>query len=314
MLPDEEAEAVKTRKTLWRNQYQLKTVEDEWLFEQVVIQSVRIDLCRRLESELRIYQAHRAGLFWESDRRLAAEDLAQGLARQPARIRQRLAQTRQGCDWLIDRWRSLSSLYDRTGDWTDAQRSLALDLLGIPAELRDDHLVADPLALVAREIEGLEILRAGSLDDLDAYESSAAELGIELTPCRALARLRRYEVSCTKTLQWARSQLLPSSTRAEPSAASCLHPAPLPNPVPAPTPTSSPIPPRPDFDPGMYDDPSIPVLTPHQEKLYRQIIEGRATPSADKPKPPPPRSTPSLPAAYSSVPFTIGQSRPVQVR
>ena len=47
-----------------------------------------------------------------------------------------LRRTRQGADWLIERWEALGEVLRTNGGWDDAQRRLAFDLLGVPPELR----------------------------------------------------------------------------------------------------------------------------------------------------------------------------------
>ena len=71
-----------------------------------------------------------------------------------------------------------------TATWTDAQRSLALDLLGVRPELRDAETPVDPAvgdvlevrrAVVAAEVARLTALRDGALADRDADERAMAE-------------------------------------------------------------------------------------------------------------------------------------------
>src|SRR5206468_1052467 len=69
----------------------------------------------------------------------AAEALAARLARDPARVSRQWRATRQGCDLLIERWEALGRALDRLGAWDEAQQSLALDLLGVPAVARADE-------------------------------------------------------------------------------------------------------------------------------------------------------------------------------
>src|SRR5207248_10096195 len=128
-------------------------------------------------------------------------------AKRPALVSRRLQSTRQGCDWLLDRWAALGAVLARDGAWTEAQQALVLDLLGTPPELRDGPSAEPAGPLVAREVMRLERLRAEALDELDEHEQAAAELGLEIRPSRSLTLLRRYEAECMRRFQWARARL-----------------------------------------------------------------------------------------------------------
>jgi len=275
VLPDEEAQAVALRAQEWRDRFQPANEEDEWLFEQVVVNSVRLDACRERESGLRIYEARRAGLSWDDDRRLAAEEVAASLAKDPARVSRRLARTRQGCDWLLERWHALGAAFERAGEWSDAQRSLALDMLGTPPSLRDGPPPDEPLALVRDQVERLEDLRADTLDELDEIERSAAEHGLEIEQSPALARLRRYEAACLRRYHWARTRLLHTDRPAhlDPEAPPVVAPPRL-EPPPAPVPL-----PSPPADADRRADEADKFREAHARKA------ARVTPSAPLPMP-----------------------------
>src|SRR5207237_4857612 len=98
VLPDEEAAAVLRRLDDWRFVYRPASVEEEWLYRQLVVSSVRVDRCQRQEAALRTYEAGRAGVCWDDDRRLDAEETAAALARRPALLALRLRRTRHGCE------------------------------------------------------------------------------------------------------------------------------------------------------------------------------------------------------------------------
>jgi hypothetical protein len=135
---DEYSQLIEQRLRDWRGNFTFKTAEDEWVFSQYVLSSVRLERCAAEEPVVRGYSALRAELCWDEDRRLAAEEMAARLARRPALIVRRLKKTRQGCEWLIERWRELSAVLEHGGgcDWNDAERSLVFDLLGAHAMAR----------------------------------------------------------------------------------------------------------------------------------------------------------------------------------
>jgi hypothetical protein len=249
VLPEEQSEAVEHRKAEWHSALRPWNPLEEWLCEEIVVASVQIDLCRAHEIALRTELAERAGTSWDDDRRLAAEILAGGLPRKPALVSRQLQQTPQGCDWMIERWEALARILEAKGDWSEAQKALAMDLLGTPPELRDGPTRLDPsvpdddvrahrAAVAAREIARLQNHRDTVLADRDAREQLAAEIGIELDPPRPLSLLRRYTADCQRRFRWALSQLRrrPGSTPRSHSESDSRPSATPEPPAPAPTP------------------------------------------------------------------------------
>ena len=117
-----------------------------------------------------------------------------------------------GCELLLDRWHALGRLLEANGEWTDAQKALAFDLLGSASELRLGEPWEwaghdSPRALVEREIERLERLKTGSLDQLDAFERASAEQGLGIELARPLVQLNREEAASVRRFQWAYRQL-----------------------------------------------------------------------------------------------------------
>jgi hypothetical protein len=251
VLPDEEMEAVRRRMEAWRSSYRLGCFEDEWVYEQMVISTVRIDRCQKEGMTVRSTEASRAVLSWEEDRAREAETIGARLAKRPSIVARELLRTTQGCDWLLGRWRALGAALlgeGAGGTWTAAQKSLAFDLLGIPTDLRPrpESLPDDPRALVASEVERLERYQLEALETLDELERASAELGLSGTPSRPELLLRRYEAASFKILQWARTRLqecrrvAPAPTATE--RVEAPRPTPVFAPVPAPIPVREPAP------------------------------------------------------------------------
>jgi len=230
VLPQEEAAAVAGRTASWSESLKPTNAYQGWLVGTLVTQSVRIDRCTSHETTLRTLEVERAGLRWDEERRLDAAELGERLAKSPALTALRLTRTRHGCDWLIARWEGLARALEAKGDWDDAQRTLALDLLGLPPNLRDGPAPFDRLAaaavgidtptarleFLAAEIERLEALKADALDDLDAEERAAAEVGLGAETSRELRLLRRYESACSLRMDRAFNRL--HAARRDPSA------------------------------------------------------------------------------------------------
>jgi hypothetical protein len=256
VLPEDEAAIVAQRRAEWHSSLRPWNPFEEWLIDEITVAAVQIDQCRAQEALLRTEFAERAGTSWDDDRRLAAEVLAAGLAKKPALISRQLQQTRQGCDWILERWDTLGRILESKGDWSEAQKALALDLLGTPTELRDGPTRLDPapgqsarahrVALVAGEIQRLKTAQETVLAGRDERDRLAAEIGLDADAPRPLALVRRYLTSCRRRFWQAYHQLrrgTNSRTKLDPTSA------------PPPTPPSTPATPLPPpFDAGLVEE------------------------------------------------------------
>jgi hypothetical protein len=196
---------VEARAASLREEYQPKTEIERSLVEQMAVDSVRLDRCREAYLTLCEDHANRAALCWDEDRRAEAEEIAARLKWDPARTRSRLGQTRHGCELLIERWEGLGRILRESQDWDDSQRSLALNLLGVPLELRVGATAVDPpegdqseskvfrLLLVEAELERLRLRKAHAFDLLDEQDRELAEAGIGAEFSKPLKLIARYE-------------------------------------------------------------------------------------------------------------------------
>jgi hypothetical protein len=280
--PDEAAEVA--RRTIeWAAVFRPVNRVEAFHVAQYALEGVRAERCQAEERVLRQRLALRAAdrESWDEDRRLEAEEIGARLARDPARVVRRLRQTPQGCDWLISRWDGLARVLAPGRPWDDAQRGLALDLLGVPATLRGGPTAADPgdgpiefapqAALAAGQAAELRRLRDAVLRPRDDDDRAIAMQGIDpgdAAASRALRLVRRYESACQRRM--ARSlqlllggRLIPPLATPEvadavaatdpapaappqpvepPPALSEAAPAPLPKVVPMPAPGAPPAP------------------------------------------------------------------------
>ncbi len=254
ILRDDDEAAIETRKAQWRPNYLLETPELEFLFDQMVTNAVRLDRCRDEEIQIRLTESQHAALSWDDDRHDEAAELAARLSKRPVQFSRRLQRTKQGVEWMIERWHDLADILDGGGLWTEAQTALALDLMGTPPELRDPQQTPNenPASLVAHQLAHLERRKQSALTIYDEQERDAALKGIPYEPSRPLKNLRRYEATCMRTFLWASDQLKPYRQTPEPA------PAPTPPPAPIPPPT-----PEPQDDPESVDSPifSNPIFT-----------------------------------------------------
>src|SRR5262249_30231809 len=134
-----------------------------YLVGEMALAGAQLERCAQLDRiDLQRCMDRAAPACWKQDRALAAEELGAELAKAPRRVRRALLKTVQGLDWLIDHWTALGGIAKKAGAWDEAQRRLALDLLGVPHELRangDALPAADDaarlVALAERQLERL---------------------------------------------------------------------------------------------------------------------------------------------------------------
>jgi hypothetical protein len=230
VLTDDEAEIVAGRLVAWGAEYDPRNQDERWLFEQMVLESVRIERCQDFEQGLLYRQIVSAEESWDDDRTLEAVQLGTRLARKPELVAFELQMTAQGCTLLIARWTGLLDALKHSQPWDDSLRSLAMDLLGIVPALRDaftrldpaaasapDHDVVEHQSALARgEIDRLSRKKLDQLDHRDAYERELCAGGYAL-PTREMHLLRRYEAACHRRLERAMHKL--ASVRRAPTAA-----------------------------------------------------------------------------------------------
>lgn len=209
VLLEIDAAKLSERMSAWRADFDLRTRDDEWNFEQLVISSIQIEACQSEEFKHRAHTAARAEQAWDDDRRDEIEKLADAISRKPSRVAHQLLCSRQGCEWLIERWRGLERVLEARGEWGPEQISLAFDLLATPLELRVDHPGEpgeSPRQLVARQLARLDARRE-ALHNLDELRRAMASEGTDPVGNAELTRLRRYEAACIRRYETASKRL-----------------------------------------------------------------------------------------------------------
>jgi hypothetical protein len=218
VLPHQELDAIAARLGRWGQSLGARDDHQAWLVETIAVESVRVDRCRLHEVALRLRLAGRAEDFWDIDRRRAAAALAARLPKSPETVAWQLQETLQGVELLIGRWEALGKTLALTGTWDEADRSEALDLLGVRRDRRQGwtELVPDAGDFLSeaewfrQHVEcRLRDLRAlvPQLQEHDAAERLRTMAGDASPSDAELKRLRRYERGCLRTLQWALAQL-----------------------------------------------------------------------------------------------------------
>src|SRR5262249_2925879 len=122
------------------------------------------------------------------------------LPKAPRRTLRELLGFKAGAQWIQMRWKGLANVVTATGEVSDAQRSTALDLLGVPADVREAATPPDLAGTTAAEAR-LEVAQAeilamqskieGDLTKHDEDERARAELGLG-TPTHEMRLVQRY--------------------------------------------------------------------------------------------------------------------------
>ena len=191
------------RRAKWAADHQPVGEAGNWALDRAVAASLRIERCERAMEELTHNSRERARLAWDQDRAVEAATVAARLARDPVLAPRQLETTLAGVKLLLEFWLGLIEALDAPGGWSDVQCSTALDLLGIPADLRSGRtpidgpegsdLVADRRALALDKVDRLEGLRDDVLAPLDELERRQAMTGDVALLSKPAALVLRYE-------------------------------------------------------------------------------------------------------------------------
>ena len=281
----DEAEAAARLAAEWNSSLKPFDAFEVRLVDDIALQTVRIDHCRRQQRDLRAQRANRASKRWDEDRRDEAEALGAALAKSPALVARQLRRTKQGCDWLIDRWGRLLLILDAMGTWNPSQLKLAHRPPGRPRRVpRGPH---GP----ARRSGGPRRIRPSRGRDPRTREGRSARRDRAQQRARAergdgpdeggeLAALLRREQMFACRFEWSKDQLKKGRH---------AHPT-LNGPGGGRSPIASPAtpPPRPQ----------------KTEEEWRQVTQARAAIKAAKEAPNPPNEsvTAPLPSLVSSQP------------
>jgi hypothetical protein len=192
---------------------------------------LRIDRCGRAVDTLCDASAARARLAWDEDRAVEAVTTFGQLTKDPALASCQLQTTAAGAWLLIVAWLVLIAALDH-GDWSEADRSKALDLLGIAPDQRsgltpvDDPDVPDPVAfrrdLASEEVGRLEALREEALLPLDENARRHAMTGDLALLSKPAKLLLRYERDAWRRYREAIQELKSSKPAQSPLPASVV--------------------------------------------------------------------------------------------
>ena len=190
------------RRAKWEPTFQPDGETAHWALDQAVAASLRIDRCGRAVDHLCDETAERAKLTWAEDRSVEAATVFSRLENDPTLASFQLQTTAAGAGLMVEAWLVLIGALEK-GDWSEAERSKALDLLGIAHDQRggrtlvDDPVAADPIAfrrdLAFEEVARLEALREEALIPLEESARRRAMTGDAALLSKPAKLLLRYE-------------------------------------------------------------------------------------------------------------------------
>ncbi len=233
VLPPDGAAEVERRAAEYARVFKPRNTVERELVRQMALGAWRSEVLavRIIRHDARRNAARFAN--WEQDEQLAAAELGRKLSDDPEGTVLRLMRSSAGCDWLIGRWtllgNGLLSGDDEGGPgctWTEADLALALDLLGVPAELRHlDHQTARLKALRVQartgSDDGVVGLRQMIEEEVAALEGRHEEVwegveqpqlqdwrsGVEIDLGPEGTRLHRYEMAADRLFRSAWTKL-----------------------------------------------------------------------------------------------------------
>jgi hypothetical protein len=267
VVPQQETEAARMRAEQWNSSLRPMNAFEVGLVETIAIESVRLDRCRIEEKLARDLRGREAGVCWADMRKAEVAKLGKTLSGQPDEVAPKLACTSAGCDWLIVRWFALGKNLIKNGAWTESQATMALDLMGVAADLRElDNPLETPQgvepmahlrAIVNHELDELHRRKHEALDAANDDRREAATLGLVAVDDPTLVLLRRYETASFRRMKWAIDLMKKGRSRPrdtgptqrdfDPPAWRGQNPAAV---TKFPTPRPAPVPPSPTIPPG----------------------------------------------------------------
>ena len=212
-LPTVSNDEIKRLADAFIEQYHAAGTVECWFATRAAIASNELDRIERAACEERNEQTHRSNAVWDLDREIEIEATAAKLKKNPSLISRVLKTSKHGAIWLMSRWNYLGRILDAGCQWNGAQRSMALDLLGVPIDERDGHTTVDPppttkydcaterKIIVKLQIEMLQKAIDGPLSALDTMAKRTVHQGLG-TNAR-LEALRKQAVAAERHVKWA---------------------------------------------------------------------------------------------------------------
>jgi hypothetical protein len=136
MTPADQLESQRLYENL-EDAYDPKTDYEKDLLHEAARERTLQKRCQHHDFALTELEQNAAETHWDEDQAMAAEELALRLPKAPGLVRVQLSQTPRGACLQDELWTRLGMAIEQAGEWTADQRHMALDLLGVPVELRE---------------------------------------------------------------------------------------------------------------------------------------------------------------------------------
>jgi hypothetical protein len=222
VFSDEMAQAILERTKMLEEQFLPEGEYENSSIHDMAVARVKLDIAADLLVARADRVVNRARGFWDFDRRERALKLLRRLPKNPAYLAHKLAGTKQGALLMVERWEGLAQAAQGAGDWDDAQRQLAHDLLGTALELRTSTSALPPAgagaalaALAARQIACLHTAIDQVLGSQDAQDRANTIAGFRLADDDETRCLRRYESMARRDYNRAHAELLQAQELAD---------------------------------------------------------------------------------------------------
>jgi hypothetical protein len=191
------------RRANWAAEHRPGGDTGHWALDRAVAATFRIEHCERAFDVVIAAARQRAALAWSEDREVEAATVFGRLARDPVLASRQLRAGLAGVGLLIEAWLGLVAALEKA-DWSEAEQSRALDLLGVASDLRSGRTLIEPVdgadsassrrELAIEEVERLEALRDESmapLDEMDRRQALAGDVAMFSKPARLVLRYER---------------------------------------------------------------------------------------------------------------------------
>jgi hypothetical protein len=188
---DDDRARLQERVELWTEDMKPRNAVEAWLIERAAKASVRLDRCGEKEGVEVAYKRFEAVERWEKSARESVTQTAAKLSQAPAETVRTLEETTLGCDWLLTRWEILVTSFAARGMFTEAEFTLAANLLGevvdktVALSERAAALCVNAFAARAKrnpdEVDGFLGVSTKHLDPEERQKATEASLPDRLT-------------------------------------------------------------------------------------------------------------------------------------
>jgi hypothetical protein len=211
----------KERRASWAIEHKPVGDDGNFALDRAVAASLQIERCERTMADLTDTCRTRASLAWDEDRDIDAALIFERLALNPVSASRRLRGCLSGVILLIEAWFALIATLETEQNWSEAEKSKALDLLGVALDCRggrtriDDPASGDVVvyrrALAENQVSLLEAIRDEAMVPIDEMERSQALEGDVAILSKEAKLVLRYEREAWKRYHESMERLKPQA-------------------------------------------------------------------------------------------------------